>query len=125
MLSVSGIILIILLALAIWYWQASMHAKELAVNTAKEACEKRDLQFLDSTTHLLKLSLQRNDQGKLKIARHYEFDYFDNEKRQQGTCLIFDGRAVILGLRPLAANNERMENTIPNNVIPFKRKDKE
>jgi hypothetical protein len=123
MLSVSGIILIIILAVVVWYWQDAMHAKELAVRTAKDACKKRDLQLLDSTTHLIKVSLQRNDHGKLKIARQYGFDYFDNQERQQGTCVVFDRRAVIVGLRPLAANNEPIVKPIPNNVIPFKRKE--
>jgi hypothetical protein len=51
-----------------------MRAREAANRIAIDACERRNLQFLDGTVALAKLRL-RMGKGGLHIERTYVFDY--------------------------------------------------
>ena len=89
MLTTSGLIVLIIVALLIWFWESSMRAKELAIAASKNACHKRNLQFLDGTTHFQKISLQRNESGRIRFKRRYGFDYYDGQGRCSSSIIIF------------------------------------
>lgn len=75
-----------------------MRAKELAITASKNVCHKRNLQFLDGTTHFQKISLQRNESGRIRFKRRYGFDYYDGQARCSSSITIFDGRVIAIGL---------------------------
>ena len=110
MLSITGLIIFIILALLIWFWQSSMRAKELAIAASKNACAQRKLQFLDGTTHFIKIRLKRNHQGKVRVLRCYGFDYYNGEARLSSTITTFDHQVIDIGLPPIIKQD---------NVIPF------
>ena len=100
MLTTSGLIVLISVALLIWFWESSLRAKELAIAASKSACHKRNLQFLDGTTHFQKISLQRNASGGIRLKRRYGFDYYDGQARRSSSITIFDGRVIAIDLAP-------------------------
>lgn len=117
MLTITGLITLIIIAVFIWFWQSSMRAKELAIAASKKACLKRNLQFLDETTDFKKIRLKRNESGKVCFLRCYNFDYYDGENRSTSVITIFDNKVIDIDLPPLPANNEIHYSN--GNVIQF------
>ena len=101
MLSISVIIGLLILLVGGWFWQNTMAARELAITATKDACARRDLQFLDDTVALKKLRL---------TSRTYQFEYADAQgKRHVSDVVVSRGVIVHLGL------------VVDSQVIPFAR----
>ncbi len=66
--------LIALAILAGWFWLDSLRAREIATGICRAACETQNLQFLDQTVALRRLSVRRTHEG-LRFRRVYRFDY--------------------------------------------------
>jgi len=80
-------------------WLDSIKVREAAVNAAKAACAAEGLQFLDDTVAIAALKLVRDDRGRLKLQRTYEFEYSDTgDNRIRGSVLLIGRRVVILNL---------------------------
>ena len=75
-------------------WLDSLRAREQAVRAGRSACERYQLQFLDDTVSFARMRLARNDDGELRIARTYTFEFSEtgNTRRQ--------GAIVMLGHEP-------------------------
>lgn len=116
MLTITGLIILIIIALLIWFWESSMRAKELAITASKKACKKRNLQFLDGTTNFQKITLQRNDSGRIRFKRRYGFDYYDGQARLSSTITIFDNQVIEIGLPPI---NDNSQSNNSSNIIQF------
>lgn len=89
-----GEILLFLLVLAygVYLFQA-LRVRELALEAARRACTRENVQLLDQSVSMQRLSLSRDDQGSWRIWRQYRFDYsLDGERRQKG-------HVIMLGLR--------------------------
>ena len=69
------LIVIIVLLLAIWFWQNNMRAKEAALRACKAFCKNQGLQLLDDTISLKKLRFKRSTQGWVQFLRVYAFEY--------------------------------------------------
>ncbi|MBI5461011.1 MAG: DUF3301 domain-containing protein [Gammaproteobacteria bacterium] len=83
------VILLIGVALVVWFWQQSLRARELAIHSAEELCRRQGLQLLDGTVALNALRLRRNTRGHIALQRTYLFDYSrDGDLRQQGFVLL-------------------------------------
>ena len=73
------------------YWRAAGFAKEAAVDAARRACNYHDVQLLDQTVILTKLSASRNEDDRWRMWREYRFEYaVQGEDR-------FAGKLVLLG----------------------------
>lgn len=120
MITVTGLIILIMVALSIWFWESSMRAKELAITASKKACQQHQLQFLDGTAHFQKISVKRNQNRRVRWQRRYTFDYYDGQARLNATITIFDNQILAISLLPTAKNHP-FENhtTTENNVIQF------
>jgi len=80
-------------------WLDSIKVREAAVNAAKAACAAEGLQFLDDTVAIAALKLVRDERGRLKLQRTYEFEYSDTgDNRIRGSVLLIGRRVVILNL---------------------------
>lgn len=115
----TSLIILIFIAIGVWFWQSSMRAKELAIDASKSACHRHQMQFLDGSTSFSKISLMRGRDGKIGILRRYHFEYFDGEFRHQGEIAIFRDQVVELMIRHHFNNMEENDN---NKVIPFRKK---
>lgn len=80
-------------------WLDSIKVREAAVHAAKAACAAEGLQFLDDTVAIAGLKLVRDERGRLKLQRTYEFEYSDTgDNRIKGSVLLIGRRVVILNL---------------------------
>jgi len=77
------------LLLITWYWWDTTQIKETAKMAGKRACDHAQVQFLDDTVALKKLSLQRGQNGRLQFRRLFVFEFTsDGAVRYQGRITI-------------------------------------
>ena len=93
MLSIQVIVGVLLAAVFVWFWHDSLGVRERANFAAQSACERAQLQFLDGTVAFARLSIARNEYGRLTFRRTYVFDY------TAGTPARLQGFIVLLGHR--------------------------
>lgn len=87
--------LLALLALLGWLWWDGNRAREIAANAGRAVCARTGLQFLDDTVALQRMRLQRSDEGRLLIARHYGFEFTRfGERRWRGEVRML-GQAIL------------------------------
>ena len=80
-------------------WLDSIKVREVAVRAARAACTAEGLQLLDDTVAIAGLKLVRDEGGRLKLQRTYEFEYSDTgDNRIKGSVLLIGRRVVILNL---------------------------
>jgi hypothetical protein len=92
---------ILLFAAGIFLWLDSLRARERALKAGRSACERYELQFLDDTVAFAKLRLARDEQGLLKIARTYTFEFSDTgNNRRHGAIVMLGGEMQDLHLEP-------------------------
>jgi len=92
---------LVALAAGILLWLDSLRARERAVQAGRSACERYDLQFLDDTVSFARLRLGRDQDGQLKIARTYTFEFSDTgNNRRHGAIVMLGGEVLDLQLEP-------------------------
>ena len=92
---------ILALAGGVLLWTDSLRARERAVRAGRSACERYDLQFLDDTVSFARIRLARNDEGELRIARTYTFEFSDTgNNRRQGAIVMLGAELQDLHLEP-------------------------
>jgi hypothetical protein len=92
---------ILLILAGIFLWLDSLKARERAVSAGRTACERYSLQFLDETVAFARLRLARDEEGRLKIARTYTFEFSDTgNNRRHGAIVMLGGELQDLQLEP-------------------------
>jgi len=92
---------IVLLAAGIFLWLDSLRARERALKAGRAACERYDLQFLDDTVSFTRMRLGRDEDGQIRIARTYTFEFSDTgNNRRQGAIVMLGGELQDLHLEP-------------------------
>jgi uncharacterized protein DUF3301 len=92
---------IVLIAVGIFLWIDSLRARERAVQAGRSACERYRLQFLDDTVSFARLRLARNEDGELRIARTYSFEFSDTgNNRRHGAITMLGGELQDVQLEP-------------------------
>lgn len=90
-----------LIGLSVLFWLDSLKARERAVKAGRSACERYSLQFLDDTVVFARLRLARNEDGELRVARTYTFEFSDTgNNRRQGAIVMLGGELQDLQLEP-------------------------
>lgn len=83
----------------IWFWHASMSAREHANAAAREACGRLQLVMLDGTVSIARLWFRRDADGRLRIERTYGFEYTDDGyRRLRGFVVTLGPRVTSVGL---------------------------
>jgi Protein of unknown function (DUF3301) len=94
------LMVVILAAVVLWFWQDSLAARESANTAAMEACQRLGLQFLDGTVAFARVALVREG-GWLRLRRTYVFDYTATSiERRQGFVLLTGRRVESVGYAP-------------------------
>jgi len=95
----SGLLLLVLLGLIVWFWQDTLRARELALRAAGEACRNQQLQLLDGTVTLHRLALQRSKQGRVTLQRTFQFNYsVEGDDRRTGFIITLGNLVEQVGL---------------------------
>jgi hypothetical protein len=95
---------IVLIAAGIFVWLDSLRARERALIAGRAACERYELQFLDDTVSVSRVRLGRDDDGQLRIARTYTFEFSDTgNNRRHGAIVMLGGELQDLQLEPYRA----------------------
>jgi hypothetical protein len=106
-MSPEGLLLILLAALA-WFWWDSLQKREIALTTARLACERAGVQFLDGSVALRKLKLRRDEMQRARFYREFVFEYStQGDDRQAGWVWLLGARVVDVTL-------------VEQNVVPFR-----
>jgi hypothetical protein len=89
------------IGLALFLWIDSLRARERAVQAGRSACRRYDLQFLDDTVSFTRLRLARDEQGQVRIARTYTFEFSDTgNNRRHGAIVMLGAQVLDLQLEP-------------------------
>ena len=92
---------IILIAAGALLWLDSLRARERAVQAGRSACERYNVQLLDDTVAIARMRLGRDDEGQLRIARTYTFEFTETgNNRRQGAIVMLGHELVDLHLEP-------------------------
>jgi hypothetical protein len=92
---------IVAIAVGILLWTDSLRARERAVQAGRSACERYQLQFLDDTVSFARIRLARNEDGELRLARTYVFEFSDTgNNRRHGAIVMLGGELQDLHLEP-------------------------
>jgi hypothetical protein len=92
---------IVVLGLGIFLWLDSLRARERALAAGRSACERYAVQFLDDTVSFARIRLARDEDGQLKIARTYTFEFSDTgNNRRHGAILMLGAEIQDLHLEP-------------------------
>jgi len=90
--------LIVLSALG-WLWMDSLKAREIGIAAARAACQAEGWQLLDETVSIAKLSLARNEDGRMLLRRAYDFEYSDTgDNRVKGGVVMLGHRVLVLNV---------------------------
>ena len=93
------IVIILILGGFAWLWLDSLKAREAAIRAARAACATEGLMLLDYTVAIAGLKLARDEDGRLKLQRAYDFEYSDNgDNRLKGSVVLLGHRVVILNI---------------------------
>jgi hypothetical protein len=95
-----GVALVLIVA-GILLWLDSLRAREHAIEAGRAACKRYELQFLDDTVSFTRLRLRRGEDGQVKLARTYTFEFSDTgNNRRQGAIVMLGGELLDLHLEP-------------------------
>lgn len=96
---------ILSLVLVVLYWSHTQRLKQLAVTAARKRCREAELQFLDYTVVLNKLSFRRDKCGRWCLQREYQFDFTSTgEQRYQGKVIVQGHYVVAVELEAYLIN---------------------
>lgn len=101
MLSATDLLWIPLAGLVYWYWASSQAVKELALAATRRHCAELELQLLDHTVALDKLSLRRDLDGRVRVWRCWQFEFSaTGNDRYRGRSVTLGRRVVAIELQP-------------------------
>jgi hypothetical protein len=100
-MSTVEILVLLFMIAGIGYWLESMRSKEIASMAGKLTCNKADVDFLDDTVMLHKLSLRRDAEGNMRIYREYRFEFAsDGSHRYHGEIIMLGKRVSQVAMEP-------------------------
>jgi hypothetical protein len=92
---------LVVIVAAVLLWVDSLRARERAVEAGRSACRRYELQFLDDTVSFARIRLGRNEEGELRIARTYTFEFSDTgNNRRHGAIVMLGDELQDLRLEP-------------------------
>jgi hypothetical protein len=94
----SGLALLVILAVLMWFWQNTLYVRELALKAAQDVCLRQHLQLLDATVTLQRVVLRRSA-GRLLLQRTFQFSYSsDGDSRNTGFVILAGNHVELVGL---------------------------
>ncbi|MCK7592563.1 DUF3301 domain-containing protein [Pseudomarimonas salicorniae] len=69
------LICLLLIGAFVLFWSAARDASEVARGHARAACQRQHVQLLDQSVALRRFRLRRNEEGRMRFERTYQFAY--------------------------------------------------
>ena len=89
------ILLIVTIALLLWFWWDSSGTKEIATRQAKAQCEASEVMFLDDSVALSQLRLRRIPSGSMLFFRQYIFEFCTDGQQRYAGYVEMLGKTVL------------------------------
>lgn len=102
-LTYADLFFVALIGAAAWYWFSGTRVRELAIAAARRSSDMADVQLLDQTVALARVSMSRDRAGRWHIWREFRFEYSrDGLARETGHIIMLGQRleAVIVAEPP-------------------------
>ena len=87
---------IILFGALVWFWLEGLMVREAAIRAARAACDADGLILLDYTVAMSAMKPVRDENGRLKLQRAYDFEYSDTGNNRLKGSVVLLGRRVML-----------------------------
>jgi hypothetical protein len=100
------LLLVLLAGAGIGFWWSSLRARELAVQTAKQRCQREKVQFLDQTVALSQIKPVRLNSGSLGWQRHYRFEFTDDGAHRDRAHVTLQGNRVTVVRFPFTRDED-------------------
>ena len=98
-LGLTGIVVLLLLIAGGWLVWDTLKAREAANAAMRAACGERGYFFLDDTVALRSVRPARDDEGRVRLRRTYDFQYSDTgHDRRDGTITLLADRVTTLDM---------------------------
>ena len=93
-MEVNGVLIGLLVVGAVYLaWRNSMRARERAVSFCRRLCSKHQVQFLDDTVALTRLTIRRDPGLGWRLHRVYEFEFSaEGQSRSRGSVILTGDR---------------------------------
>ena len=89
------LLLIALPAAAGLFWWDGARAREFAIEHARRACARRNVQFLDQTVALTRIRPARTVGGSMVLQRHFGFEFTSHGAHRDRASVIMQGRRLV------------------------------
>ena len=105
MISLGELLWVMIIGAGLVYWWKSQGLKALALRATRQHCKHYDVQLLDESLVLRKVSLGRNERGLPALRRMYLFEFTaTGQERNGGTTSLVGNRVVTVQLDPYRFN---------------------
>jgi len=106
MFSYEGLGLLVLIGALAVFWRDTLAAREAALAAATRACGRSQAQLLDGALSIAEFALRRDERGRLRPWRMYEFEFsLDGSRR-------YPGRVAVLGASVEMVQLDRPDGTL-------------
>lgn len=86
--------LLLIIVFLVWFWQASLRCRDIAIQTARQTCKQQGVQILDGTASLQSVRPYYTRAGGPGLKRTYTFDYSDDGIVRRSGCIIMHNSQV-------------------------------
>lgn len=90
----SSLLLLLIVAGLVWYWQAGMNCRDIAIATARNTCAREGLQLLDGTVSLRHIRPYYRNGGRFGLLRTFGFDYSTDGISRLSGCIVLRNTRV-------------------------------
>lgn len=79
---------------AAWYWFDSRRTHERAVRICRTLCQRAEVLLLDETVAESRVTIARDDKGRLRLRRRFNFEYSDDVTDRRRGYIVMLGAQV-------------------------------
>ena len=90
----SPLLLLLIVAGLVWYWQASMKCRDIAIATARHTCAREGLQLLDGTVSLRDIRPFYSRGERPGLLRTFGFEYSTDGFSRLTGCIVLRNTRV-------------------------------
>lgn len=94
MIQLTDLLWMMLLFSFLWLWWNAQGVKQIALAATRSYCQKADVQLLDDGLVLRGFWLKRDDKGRVRLWRSYDFEFSSTGEERYSGRIIMLGRTV-------------------------------